>query len=159
MKNHINGFSKFINESERPSSFLDKKTQITKEFEELSPKEQDKYRYLVNELKKMGMLEVVAKNFTKYDNFYDILDAMESLVSQGDSKNTFGSFKDSNYWLRKDTDSVYHGDFDDYEDEEHADWDSLRGKYGKNAWFGNKSMFDRYQQHSKGAPFIVRRRR
>jgi hypothetical protein len=159
MKNHVKSFGHFVNESELPSLFSDKKNQITKEFEELSPKEQNRYRYLVNELKKMGMIEVVAKNFAKYDNLYDILDAMESLVSQGDSKNTFGSFKDSNYWVSKDTDSVYHGDFDDYEDEEHADWDSLHSKYGKNSWFGDKSVFDRYQKHSKGAPFIVRRRR
>jgi hypothetical protein len=71
-----------------------------------------------------------------------------------------GSFDDEHGWF-DDIDAQTHPDaFDDYDEEEFSDYDSLMGKHGDNQrWFGGDSgprMFKAYQNKFGGKPFRVR---
>ena len=74
-----------------------------------------------------------------------------------------GSFDDEHGWF-DDIDAQTHPDaFDDYDEEEFSDFDSLMNKHGKNQrWFGpkdGKMYFDKYQEKFDGKPFRVRTRK
>ena len=71
-----------------------------------------------------------------------------------------GSFDDEHGWF-DDIDAQTHPDaFDDYDEEEFSDYDSLMSKHGDNQrWFGGNSgprLFKAYQDKFGGKPFRIR---
>lgn len=170
MKNHIKGFGQFLNESKfyhsLPNNTSSRGPRLRDEYRALSPEKKEEFDELANELKELGLSNILRKKLSGFSGIDSVMAAMQEMVDDS-NREYYGSFDKEKWHDSKHNvaspnswnDPLYVLDLVDHDEEEFHDYDSFSKKYPRSNWFGNKHAFDKYKEASGGKPFTVRRER